>query len=233
MDAAGQSRMTPLARVRFAPTGYDGRVFDADQARGHLLPKEPRQRQHPIPPLSREQLPELLARCALKDESALVAVYRLSSPKLFDVAIRITRRRDWAEEVLQESFVNIWHHAGGYDIAKSAPMTWMTAIVRNRALDWLRRPREVEADESHDTLLASIPNDDPGPEELVRRAKDASRLAKCLRSLTCEQQRAITLAFFYGLSHRELSAKLERPLGTVKTWIRRGLEQLRVCLAER
>lgn len=225
--------MTPFARVGFAPDGYDGRVFDARPARRHLPPEKPHQQRHLIPQSSRERLPGLLARCALKDESAFEAVYRLCSPKLFDVAIRITRRKDWAEEVLQESFVSIWHHAGRYDMGRSAPMTWMTTIVRNRALDWLRRPREVEAGETNDELLASIPDDGPGPEELVRRAKDASRLAKCLRSLPCEQQRAITLAFFYGLSHHELSVKLDRPLGTVKTWIRRGLVQLQICLEER
>ncbi len=173
---------------------------------------------------------ELLMRCALKDEKAFAELYRTSSPKLFAVALRITRRRDWAEEVLQESFVNLWQHAGGYDPIKSAPMTWMTAIVRNRALDCLRRTREMGADDSHAELLASIPDEHPGPEELLRRGTDARRLAECLFSLSSQQQRAITLAFFYGLSHREIAEKLERPVGTVKTWIRRGLERLRVGL---
>lgn len=185
---------------------------------------------HPVSP---DRIAGLLARCALNDERAFAELYRLSAPKLFAVAVRITRRRDWAEDVLQESFVNIWHHADGYAAHKSAPMTWMTAIVRNRALDWLRRPREVEADESHDELLAALADERPGPEELLRRATDAGRLADCLRQLSDEQQRSITLAFFYGLSHGELAARLERPLGTVKTWIRRGLDRLRLCLETR
>ena len=177
--------------------------------------------------MATDRLPELLVRCALTDEKAFAEIYRISSPRLFAVATRITRRRDWAEEVLQESFVKIWHHAGGYDGARSAPMTWMTAIVRNRALDCLRRPREAEADDSHEELLASILDEHPGPEELLLRSTDARRLAERLRCLTDEQQRSITLAFFHGLSHREVAAQLRRPLGTVKTWIRRGLERLR------
>ena len=92
-----------------------------------------------------DELAALLSRCALADQRAFGALYQASSAKLFGVAVRITKRRDWAEEVLQESFVKIWHHAGNYDAEKSAPMTWMTAIVRNRALDLLRRPREVQA----------------------------------------------------------------------------------------
>jgi RNA polymerase sigma-70 factor (ECF subfamily) len=178
-----------------------------------------------------ERLTALLSRCALSDQAAFAELYRLSAPKLFAVAMRITRRRDWAEEILQESYVNIWHHAGGYDSRKSAPMTWMTAIVRNRALDWLRRPRESHAGESADDLLASIPDDAPGPEELMRQAGDAVRLAQCLAQLNEDQQRSIRFAFFHGMSHGELARKLDRPLGTVKTWIRRGLERLRECLA--
>ncbi|MEO8159723.1 MAG: sigma-70 family RNA polymerase sigma factor, partial [Betaproteobacteria bacterium] len=150
--------------------------------------------------------------------------------KLFAVAVRITRRRDWAEEVLQEAFVNIWNHAAGYNSTKSAPMTWMTAIVRNRALDWLRRPREVEIDEEHEELMASIPDESPGPEELLRRSLEASELARCMKTLTEEQQRGITLAFFYGLSHGEAAEQMRKPLGTVKTWIRRGLDRLKSCL---
>jgi RNA polymerase sigma-70 factor (ECF subfamily) len=179
-----------------------------------------------------EQLSDLLARCALRDQRAFATLYQFSSAKLFAVAVRITRRRDWAEEVLQEAFVNIWNHAAGYNSTKSAPMTWMTAIVRNRALDWLRKPREVEIDEQHEELLASIPDEAPGPEELLRRSLEAGELAECMKALTEEQQRSITLAFFYGLSHGELAEQMRKPLGTVKTWIRRGLDRLKSCLDE-
>lgn len=179
-----------------------------------------------------EQLSDLLARCALRDQRAFATLYQFSSAKLFAVAVRITRRRDWAEEVLQEAFVNIWNHASGYNSTKSAPMTWMTAIVRNRALDWLRRPREVEIAEEHEELMASIPDDSPGPEELLRRSLEAGELAECMKTLTEQQQRSITLAFFYGLSHGELAEQMRKPLGTVKTWIRRGLDRLKGCIDE-
>lgn len=174
-------------------------------------------------------LDELLARCGLHDQQAFADLYKFSSPKLFTVALRITRRRDWAEEVLQESYVNIWHHAHGYDATRSAPMTWMTTIVRNRALDWLRRPRETE---SHDVeaLIAAIPDEGPGPDELLAQAVDAGRISECLNDLTEDQRRSITLAFFNGMSHAELAGKVGKPLGTVKTWIRRGLERLKSCL---
>lgn len=176
-----------------------------------------------------QPLDDLLSRCALRDQQAFAALYRASAPKLFAVAVRITRRRDWAEEVLQESFVNIWHHAPGYDASRSAPMTWMTTIVRNRALDWLRRPRETESEDA-EALIAAVADDGPGPDELYAQADQAGRLAECLEHLTAEQRRSITLAFFQGLSHGELAGQLGKPLGTVKTWIRRGLERLKSCL---
>src|SRR5258706_1283283 len=182
--------------------------------------------------LAPEQLSDLLARCALRDQRAFAKLYQYSSPMLFAVAVRITRRRGWAEDVLQEALVSIWNHAAGYNSAKSAPMTWMTAIVRNRALDWLRRPREIEIDEGHEELLASTPDESPGPEELLRRSLQAGELGECMKGLTEEQQRSITLAFFYGLAHGEVAEQMRKPLGTVKTWIRRGLDRLKGCLDE-
>ena len=180
-----------------------------------------------------DRLSDLLARCALRDQRAFAELYRNSSSKLFAVAVRITRRRDWAEEVLQESYVSIWNHASAYTPSKSAPMTWMTAIVRNRALDLLRRPREVELDEEHEELIASIPDESPGPDQLLARARDAGALAECLKQLTGEQQKSIALAFFQGMSHGELAHQMQKPLGTVKTWVRRGLERLKNCLEPR
>jgi len=179
---------------------------------------------------SKDQLAALLSRCVLQDQKAFEALYEASSAKLFGVAVRITRRRDWAEEVLQESFVKIWHHAGSYDSAKSAPMTWMTAIVRNRALDWLRRPQEVRTSEEQEAMLNAIPDEGPGPEDLVSLAAQARKLHECMQHLSDDQKRSITLAFFNGLSHGELAEKMGKPLGTVKTWIRRGLDRLKGCL---
>ncbi|MGD2139300.1 MAG: sigma-70 family RNA polymerase sigma factor [Burkholderiales bacterium] len=179
---------------------------------------------------SNEQLSVMLSRCALADQQAFSALYQASSAKLFAVAMRITRRKDWAEEVLQESFVKIWHHAGNYDADKSAPMTWMTAIVRNRALDWLRRPREVQASDEVEAFLANIPDEAPGPEQLAAQSAQAGQLKECMDQLSADQKRSITLAFFHGLSHGELAGQLGKPLGTVKTWIRRGLDRLKQCL---
>jgi RNA polymerase sigma-70 factor, ECF subfamily len=184
-------------------------------------------------PITPDELAGLLSRCALRDQDAFAALYRQSSAKLFAVAVRITRRRDWAEEVLQESFVSIWNHATGYNPAKSAPMTWMTTIVRNRALDLLRRPREVELGEEHEELMASIPDHSPGPDQLLAQSADAGAIAECLKQLSEEQQKSITLAFFNGLSHGELAMQMQKPLGTVKTWIRRGLDRLKTCLDSR
>jgi RNA polymerase sigma-70 factor (ECF subfamily) len=183
--------------------------------------------------MSDDTLEELLARCALGNEKAFSALYRTCAPKLFATAFRITRRRDWAEEVLQESFVNIWHHAQGYEPGRSAPMTWMTAIVRNRALDWLRRaPQGEGTDDTYQLLLAMIADESPGPEELLSRSFEAGRLGDCLAELNEEQRRSIVLGFFHGMSHSELASHFGKPLGTVKTWIRRGLARLRACLDE-
>jgi len=176
------------------------------------------------------ELAALLSRCALADQRAFAALYEASSAKLFAVAVRITRRRDWAEEVLQESFVRIWHHAGDYDPDKSAPMTWMTAIVRNRALDWLRRPSEVQTSDEMEAFLANVADDAPGPEQLAGLAAQASQLQTCMEQLSADQKQSITLAFFHGLSHGELAEQLGKPLGTVKTWVRRGLDRLKQCL---
>jgi len=154
----------------------------------------------------------------------------MTSAKLYGVAIRILRRNDWAEEVLQESFVNIWNHIVEYSAARSAPMTWMTAIVRNRCLDWLRKPNLERGDEDYDLLVEALPDSAPGPEVALGTSRDAVALAECLKQLSGDQRQAIALAYTHGLSHAELATHLKQPLGTVKTWIRRGLERLRSCL---
>jgi RNA polymerase sigma factor (sigma-70 family) len=176
------------------------------------------------------RLMELLARTALADQRAFAELYRMTSAHLYAVALRILRDAGAAEEVLQESFVNVWHHAGSYVAAKSQPLTWLTSIVRNRCLDQLRR-REVETvamDDDEEGL--AIAAEDPTPLEMLLSGADARAVGACVEALEQGQKQAIALAFFQGLSHSELAHHLREPLGTVKSWIRRGLERLRACL---
>jgi RNA polymerase sigma-70 factor (ECF subfamily) len=143
------------------------------------------------------------------------------------------RREDWAEEVLQDCYVNIWNHAANYSPGLSAPMTWMTSIVRNRCLDRLRRPNletRIEEEEDGGNPVDAVPSEDPGPLEELSRSSDARALADCLTRLESRHRQAVMLAFFDGLSHSELAAHLRQPLGTVKTWVRRALMQLKTCL---
>lgn len=180
-------------------------------------------------PIDPTLLSSLLSRSALQDQRAFAELYQRTSSKLFGVALRILRRRDWAEEVLQESFVSIWVHAREYSAARGAPMTWMTSIVRNRSLDWLRRPHE-ETPEGFESMLEHTSDDRPFILDSIAGNDDAKRLARCLDTLEASQRQTIALAFYHGLTHSELAVHLRAPLGTVKTWVRRGLAQLKRCL---
>lgn len=188
----------------------------------------------PLPP--NERLTRLLARTAARDHAAFKELYDLTSAHLFGVALRILNRRDRAEEVLQEAYVNVWNQAGSYAAGLSAPMTWLTSVVRNKALDWLRHLKR--ADESTVVLIDDAGEDyldqmaDPraDPQELLSQATDGLRLRHCLGTLDAPQRQSLALAYYDGLSHSELAAHLNAPLGTVKAWVRRGLDKLKQCL---
>jgi RNA polymerase sigma-70 factor (ECF subfamily) len=185
----------------------------------------------PAPDALALRLAELLGQSALKNQRAFGDLYQLTSAKLYGVALRILRRQDWAEEVLQECYVNIWIHAGDYAVAKSAPLTWMTSIVRNRCLDWLRRPQAEATGAEYDIAVEAWQDNAPGPMESLLAASEAAAVARCLQQLESKQRQSIMLAFFHGLSHTELARHMQQPLGTVKTWVRRGLERLKGCLS--
>ncbi|MDH3286832.1 MAG: sigma-70 family RNA polymerase sigma factor [Betaproteobacteria bacterium] len=184
----------------------------------------------PLRDAQASRLAELLSQSALRNQSAFSELYSLTAPKLFGVALRILRRQDWAEEVLQECYMNIWNHAADYAVAKSAPLTWMTSIVRNRCLDWLRRPQQEATGDEYEIAVEAWQDENPGPVEQLMAAGDAAALGHCLEGLEARQRQSIMLAFFHGMSHSEVAGHMKQPLGTVKTWVRRGLERLKGCL---
>jgi RNA polymerase sigma-70 factor, ECF subfamily len=180
-------------------------------------------------------LRDLLARTGLGDRAAFAELYRRTSAHLFGVVLRINRDRGQAEDVLQEAYVNVWRAAGGFDAAKAQPLTWLASIARNRAIDSLRRqqaqPRLHSGEQDEDeNVYDRVADDQPGPLELLHRAAEARALGTCMETLSAQQRQSVALAFYDGLSHAEVAARLREPLGTVKSWVRRGLLALKACL---
>ncbi|MES2414836.1 MAG: sigma-70 family RNA polymerase sigma factor [Pseudomonadota bacterium] len=180
------------------------------------------------------QLIALIDRVALSDESALRELYDLTSSRLYGVAVRVVTNREWAEDVLQDAFLNIWRIAGDYKASLSPPMAWMGLVVRSRGLDFLRRRKSDRADsvqELDDIISDTVAGDSPNPMDVAQASEQAWALHQCLSQLENKQREVVSLAYMRDLSHGELADQLKLPLGTVKTWIRRGLEQLRACMA--
>lgn len=185
--------------------------------------------------LDPQQLRIWLNGAAQRDAAAFRSLYDATSAKLFGFALRILGKRELAEEVMQESFVAIWHNAGSYQSHLAAPMTWMATIVRNKAFDLLRRS-DVAAEIDGDPFDAAIMNalHDPAatPIEALELSRDAKALAYCMSALEGLHRQVVGLAFFHDLSHSEVAQQMALPIGTVKTWIRRSLERLKACLAK-
>jgi RNA polymerase sigma-70 factor, ECF subfamily len=186
-------------------------------------------------------LARLLARAGLGDRAAFATLYERTSSHLFAVVLRINRDRAQAEDVLQEVYVKVWRAASTFDAAQSQPLTWLTSIARNRAIDSLRRVqaqpqvraagvaadgRESEDDDVYDTVA----DEAPGPLDLLSGAAEARSLAACMDKLSATQRQSLALAFFQGLSHAEIAAQMRQPLGTIKSWVRRSLAALKSCL---
>jgi RNA polymerase sigma-70 factor (ECF subfamily) len=182
------------------------------------------------------RLERLLARVSQRDHEAFEHVYKLTSAHLFGVAMRILKRVDHAEEVLQDAYINIWNQAGSYSAGLVAPMTWLISVVRNKALDWLRQHKteQLSTDRMDDgdaeRLLGAGERERDDPLALLLQASAGSHLEHCMAGLEAPQRQSVALAFYEGMSHAELSVHLRTPLGTVKAWVRRGMEKLKKCL---
>ncbi|MDR7942221.1 sigma-70 family RNA polymerase sigma factor [Enterobacter soli] len=170
---------------------------------------------------------EIIKQIAGGDRQALAQLYRLLSPRLLGIIFRLVRRRDWAEEILHDTFIQIWQSAIYYDEKRSEPHIWLSYIARNRAIDFLRQ-RELrccsveDIDESETSFTLITPADN--------LHQEARQLQKCMAHLPPEQRQSIALAYYRGLSQTEIALSMAQPEGTVKSWIRRALTHLRECI---
>lgn len=179
--------------------------------------------------LRRQHLSSLLTAVAQQDRQAFDALYRLTSAKLFGICARMLSQRSDAEDALQEAYVTVWRKADLFDAKIASPITWLAMIARNKCIDRLRTggvERNQASLELADSLLAHEPVD---PLEVD---SDRRRLDQCLSRLEDNHQGLIRTAFLDGCTYDELANRKGVPLGTMKSWIRRGLLRLKACLEQ-
>ena len=181
---------------------------------------------------TQDEVVDMLQRTGAGDGAAFRDLHRACATRLLSFAWRIVKSRDAAEDVLQESFIVIWRDAARFDGARSAPMTWMMTIVRNKAIDFLRS--NVLRERLTDAGQYGLPGVDldPGasPCEMVESVQRNRQLRNELTTLGSLPRQAIELAFYHDMTHGEVALQMTIPLGTVKTWIRRGCLQMRAQL---
>ncbi|WP_423823119.1 sigma-70 family RNA polymerase sigma factor [Salinisphaera sp. SPP-AMP-43] len=182
----------------------------------------------------RQQLAAWLQAVANGDESAFQKLYAATSPQLYALLLRMLRSPERAQDALQDAYVRIWQKADTYSPERGAPLTWLLSIARYRALDLLRRRQPEVAMPEEPDRVATLLEDEQSLSPLQENENQQSLAAvnACLKNLSDEQRDSVLLAYYEGLTHQELAERFDAPLGTVKSWIRRGLLRLRDCLTE-
>lgn len=171
---------------------------------------------------------DLIARVANGDRVAFRTVYASAGPKLFAICLRMMRRREEAEEILQEAFVRIWERSHQFDPSKGTAMAWLATVTRHCALDRLRQPgRDIQ--EFDDAVVEEI---DTHVAALQTGEGQALDLKRCLSAMRRDYRDAVVLAYVNGMTHEELAVRLDKPVGTIKSWVRRGLDQLKDCMSQ-
>lgn len=177
---------------------------------------------------ARRRLVDALVRTGTEDREAFAELYSLTSAKLFGICLRICGERQAAEDVLHDVYLTIWRRAGAYEPGRASPITWLATIARNRAIDWRRSQGVRRTTPIEDA--PPVPDDAMLASDAMLVDEDARRLHACLHALEERQRGAIRAAFFDGLTYAELAAREAVPLGTMKSWVRRGLMRLKDCI---
>jgi RNA polymerase sigma-70 factor (ECF subfamily) len=178
--------------------------------------------------LTSAELVWLLAAVAKGDEAAFEQLYAATRAKLYGVVLRILRRTDLADEVIQDAYLRVWRNAGEFDPRVATPITWMVAIARNRALDVVRKKSEVAIEEKPEAL--EVAADEPDPLAQREMTDELKRLLACMGGLEEDRRRLVLLAYYNGWSREQLAVQFDQPVNTIKTWLRRSLIQIRECL---
>lgn len=178
--------------------------------------------------LTPPELVWLLAAVAKGDQTAFERLYQATRAKLYGTALRILRRAELADEVLQEVYLKIWNSAGQFDPGAASPITWMVAITRNRAIDLVRKRAEVSIEEEPEVMETA--GDNPHPLAKREMSEELRRLLTCMGRLDEDRRRLVLLAYYGGWSREQLATKFEKPVNTIKTWLRRALAEIRECL---
>ncbi|WP_242096470.1 sigma-70 family RNA polymerase sigma factor [Sphingomonas sp. CROZ-RG-20F-R02-07] len=179
---------------------------------------------------ARARLSDALVRTGSEDRSAFRDLYALTHAKLFGICLRICGDRQAAEDVLHDVYLLIWRRAGAWEPGRSSPITWLATIARNRAIDWRRAQAVRRATPIDDA--PPIADERPDAEATMLSGDAATRLMACLEALEPRQRSAIRTAFFDGVTYVELAERSAVPLGTMKSWVRRGLGKLKECLGD-
>ena len=170
----------------------------------------------------------LLQACASGDQTALHSLYMGTAPQLFGLAVGILRSRELAEEIVQDSFLRVWRNAHAFDPARGSAMAWLASVVRNRCIDVIRQ-------RGHERPLDDVSIDDweapmSSPADLAALGRDARRLHDCLAGLEEQPRKLLMMVYYEGITYQEAAGRLGLPLGTVKSWVRKSLLQLRDCM---
>lgn len=178
--------------------------------------------------------PKLLTRVSKGSSQAFGQLYDQSSTLLFTLAYRILNDREEAAELLQEVYLEVWRKIAKYDPGRGSPIAWLVTLTRSRAIDRVRsrtsRGQHLVQDSLEHPLVSRTPDVSPNPYEAQEDSELRQLMAKAILDLPLPQQQAIEMAFYQGLTHTEIAAKLNQPLGTVKTRIKLAMAKLRASL---
>jgi RNA polymerase sigma-70 factor (ECF subfamily) len=180
--------------------------------------------------LMQGELVWLLGAVAKGDAAAFERLYNATRSKLYGVLLRILGRPELAEDVMQETYLKVWKMADKFDPAQASPITWMVAIARNRAIDIVRKRKEISIEEEPEAQ--NVASESPAPLARREMTEELRRLLSCLGKLDPEKQRIVLLAYYSGWSREQLSTKLDIPVNTIKTWLRRSLLEIRECMGK-